>query len=269
MSKLTRDITLELSGLHIRECDDGKKSRTVEGHAVVFGVRSVNLTPWSSIREVYEIMEPGCINQALIDRSDVVLTAFHDNQLIMGRSTCGKGTLRLSLDAKGLAISCDLPNTTTANDMLELISRGDIRGMSFAFTTDEDDSENCVRYEKTTELGDGNREVWLRHVCRVDALYDVTIAGHPAYQQTDLSARSIDTAIDNLRTAPSTSTIADADAASVPAGSPDGQSPTSKRSDDDAAADEAARRAEEERRQRERIQQIHALQVELDYLKGY
>ena len=178
---------MSVSGLHVRETDDGLKGRTIEGYAVVFGVRSVNLTPWSSVREVYEIMEPGSITNDLLNRSDVVLTAFHNNQIILGRSREGNGTLSLMLDEHGLKINCTLAETRTADELLTSIERGDITGMSFAFTADEEDSENGVSYERTAE--NAGKEVWLRHVKKVTGLYDVTIAGHPAYKQTTLEAR--------------------------------------------------------------------------------
>ena len=151
MSKLERQIELQVSELHVRETGDGKKSRTVEGYAMLFGVRSLNLTPWSNEREVYEIMEPGCITPDLLSRSDVVLTAFHNNQLILGRWRKGNGTLSLEIDQRGLKIRCTLAETATADELLSAIERGDISGMSFAFTADEEDSVNGVSYEKTGE----------------------------------------------------------------------------------------------------------------------
>ena len=164
---------------------------------MVFGVRSVNLVPWSSWREVYEIMEPGCITEELINSSDVVLTAFHDNSKILGRSVNGKGTLSLSIDDTGLMQSCEWPKTNTADELLVAIQRGDIAGMSFAFEADEDDSENGVSYERLEEKTEDGKEVWLRHVKRVTALYDVTVAGHPAYPQTDIARREIDEFLDS------------------------------------------------------------------------
>lgn len=191
MKRNVRQINLALSGLHIREANEGEDSRIIEGHAVVFGVRSVNLVPWSSYREVYEVMEKGSIDMDLISRSDVVLTAFHNNEKILGRSVNGKGTLRMSIDDKGLFISCELARTQTGDDMLELIKRGDVSGMSFCYTCDEDDSENGVSYEKMEERTADGKEVWIRHVKRCNGLYDVTIAGHPAYQQTDIAQREL------------------------------------------------------------------------------
>ena len=195
MSKLERQIELQVSELHVRETGDGKKSRTVEGYAMLFGVRSLNLTPWSSERVVYEIMEPGCITPDLLSRSDVVLTAFHNNQLILGRWRKGNGTLSLEIDQRGLKIRCTLAETATADELLSAIERGDISGMSFAFTADEEDSVNGVSYEKTAEKTAEGKAVWLRHVKKVTGLFDVTIAGHPAYEQTTIEAREIDEAI--------------------------------------------------------------------------
>lgn len=188
--------SLKFSGLHVRESEDGERSRTVEGYAVVFNQRSVNLTPWSSYREVYEIMEKGSISQDLVNRSDVVLTAFHNNEIILGRSVNGRGTLQLQVDGKGLAVRCTLADTATGNELLASIERGDITGMSFAYTADEEDSENGVSYERIDTTADG-KEVWLRHVKTVTGLYDVTIAGHPAYPQTEIAQREVDSFLDD------------------------------------------------------------------------
>ena len=193
---LLRATPLAVSGMHVREAAEGGESRLVEGHAVVFGVRSVNLVPWSDWREVYEVMEPGCITPELINRSDVVLTAFHDNQLILGRSINGKGTLALTIDERGMKQSCEWPNATYADNLLESLKRGDISGMSFAFEADEDDSENGVSYERLPERSKDGKEIFIRHVKRVIGLYDVTVAGHPAYPQTDIARREIDAFLD-------------------------------------------------------------------------
>ena len=178
-------------GLQVREPMEGQsESRRVEGRPIVFGVRSVNLTPWSSSRKVYEILEPGCISNELLQRSDVILNINHSNMVtdVLGRCNMGKGTLELGLRESYVEASCDLPRTNTANDTLELIKRGDISGMSFAFEDDWEDTENGVSLERTNEIEDG-KEVWLRHVKRITGLYDVSIVTHPAYEQTSVATR--------------------------------------------------------------------------------
>ena len=101
----------------------------------------------------------------------------------------------LELRGDGIDCRCDLPKTNNANDALELMKRGDITGMSFAFEDDWEDSENGVSYEKTNDIEDG-KEVWLRHVKKITGLYDVAIVTHPAYEQTNVGLREASEAID-------------------------------------------------------------------------
>ena len=201
--KQVRFIPIESCGLQLREPQEGQnESRTIEGTPIVFGVRSVNLTPWSDTREVYEVLEPGCITPDLLKRSDVILNLNHSNMVpdVLGRCRNGEGTLSLELREKNVGCRCELPNTNNANDALELMRRGDITGMSFAFSDDYQDSENGVSYERTDEKTDDGKEVWLRHVKRITGLYDVSIVTHPAYEQTSVGTREqaveIDKAID-------------------------------------------------------------------------
>ena len=196
--KQVRFFPNDLCGLQVREDENGQQSREVNGRAIVFGVRSVNLTPWSSTRVVYEVLEPGCLTQELINRSDVIYNLNHNSSVlnVLGRfRNSEKDTLKLELRADGVYNSCELPQTTAANDALELIKRGDINGQSFAFEDDWEDTENGVSYERTNETIDG-KEVWIRHVKKIIGLYDVSIVTHPAYEQTSVTTRENSEAID-------------------------------------------------------------------------
>lgn len=197
--KQTRFIPTNDCGLQLREPQEGQQdSREIEGRPIVFGVRSVNLTPWSSTRKVYEILEPGCISRELLVKSDVILNLNHSNMVpdVLGRfRNSDKDTLSLELRGDGIDCRCELPKTNNANDALELMKRGDITGMSFAFEDDWEDSENGVSYEKTNDIEDG-KEVWLRHVKKITALYDVAIVTHPAYEQTSVGLREASEAIE-------------------------------------------------------------------------
>ena len=199
MTKQVRFIPAETCGLQLREPQEGQQeNRTIEGRPIVFGVRSVNLTPWSSTRKVYEVLEPGCISRELLQKSDVVLNLNHSNMVpdVLGRyRNTDRDTLSLELRGDGIDCRCELPNTSNANDALELIKRGDINGMSFAFEDDYEDTENGVSYERTNDVEDG-KEVWLRHVKKITGLYDVSIVTHPAYEQTTVGMREASDAID-------------------------------------------------------------------------
>ena len=195
--KQTRFIPIEECNLQVREDANGQPSRTVVGHPIVYGVRSVNLTPWSDTRVVFEILEPGCITQDVFDRSDVIYNNNHSTRIedMIGRCYKGKGTLSIKPGERNVEISCDYPNTTVGNDTLEQIRLGNVFGMSFAFRDDWEDTENGVSYERTNETIDG-KEVWLRHVKRILELYDVANVTHPAYEQTDVATREASDAID-------------------------------------------------------------------------
>lgn len=189
--KKKRTITI-VSGLRIREATDGAESRTIEGYALKFGVRSRLLCDWWN--NYYEVLEPGCVTREMLDKQDIKLTMFHDRQLVLARSNKGNGTLSYEVDKVGVKFWAEMPHTVDGDKALELVSRGDIAGCSFIYSTDEGDSENAVSYERLDEKGDDGEDILLRHVKRIDNVYDFTITTDPAYEQTDVSKREVEAA---------------------------------------------------------------------------
>lgn len=189
--KKKRTIAI-VSGLRIREATDGAESRTIEGYALKFGVRSRLLCDWWN--NYYEVLEPGCVTREMLDKQDIKLTMFHDRQLVLARSNKGNGTLSYEVDKVGVKFWAEMPHTVDGDKALELVSRGDIAGCSFIYSTDEEDSENAVSYERLDEKGDDGEDILLRHVKRIDNVYDFTITTDPAYEQTDVSKREVEAA---------------------------------------------------------------------------
>lgn len=189
--KKKRTIAI-VSGLRIREATDGAESRTIEGYALKFGVRSRLLCDWWN--NYYEVLEPGCVTREMLDKQDIKLTMFHDRQLVLARSNKGNGTLSYEVDKVGVKFWAEMPHTVDGDKALELESRGDIAGCSFIYSTDEGDSENAVSYERLDEKGDDGEDILLRHVKRIDNVYDFTITTDPAYEQTDVSKREVEAA---------------------------------------------------------------------------
>ena len=89
--------------LKVREASEGGESRVIEGYALKFGVRSRLLLDWW-VGVYYEILEPGCITRETLDACDIMLTMFHDRQLILGRSKMGVGTLHYEIDEIGVGV---------------------------------------------------------------------------------------------------------------------------------------------------------------------
>ena len=179
-----------VADLRIREAAGGQQSRTIEGYALKFGVRSRLLCDWWDY--YYEQLEPGCVTRETLDRQDIKLTLFHDRQLILARSNKGAGTLNYEVDAVGVRFWAEMPHTVDGDKALELVGRGDIAGCSFCYSTDEGDSENAVSYERLKEKAEDGSDILLRHVKRIDNVYDFTLAADPAFEQTTVSRREVE-----------------------------------------------------------------------------
>lgn len=117
----TKRITFK--NLNLRSTEkEGKKC--VEG-IIPYDSRSVPI--WG----VTEVIERGAFKKTLSESDEVRALWNHDDSLVLGSSK--SGTLDLEDTADGLICRCELPNTTYANDLYEIITRGDVRTMSFGF----------------------------------------------------------------------------------------------------------------------------------------
>nr|DAY86046.1 MAG TPA: prohead serine protease [Caudoviricetes sp.] len=165
----------------IREAEDGDDSRVIEGYAIVFGVESRMLVDyWDNYRE---IIEPGAITEDDLKRMDIKMTLWHNRERLLARWKRGEGSLLLSVDEVGVKYRFAAPLTQDGTTALELVKRGDLAGSSFTYWSDESSS---VRYTKD------NEDVLLRHVTRIDEVFEMTIASDPAYVQTSVTAREVE-----------------------------------------------------------------------------
>ena len=122
--------------------------------------------------EYREVIDPRALDKT--DMRDVPLRYNHsDNVMVMARTR--NKTLQLIKDDEGLRILADLANTTAGRDLYELIKRGDVDKMSFAFTVARDD------YDVETRT---------RRILAVDKIFDVSAVDSPAYETTSISVRS-------------------------------------------------------------------------------
>lgn len=152
------------------------KGRTISGYAIVFNQKSEVLREGG--RKFREIILPGAITPSIINRSDIKFYIDHDNSRLVARSNQGKGSLHLSIDAKGLRFSFSAPRTADGDFAVEMIARGDLTGCSFAFSDVEDTWE------------DGASGVYLRKIKKIGSLHDVSIVQTPAYPQTTVGVRN-------------------------------------------------------------------------------
>jgi HK97 family phage prohead protease len=147
--------------------------RTVEGYAAVFS--SPTTIDWFT-----EVIEPGAFDEAL-SRSDCRALFNHKDSYLLARQS--SGTLSLSIDERGLRYTFESPNTTVGNDILEMITRGDLKESSFAFTVAEQ--------EWAEEKDEAGNWTYTRKIKKIDRLYDVSPVTYPAYADTSVAARSL------------------------------------------------------------------------------
>ena len=152
--------------------------RRVSGVAAVFNSPSQVL--FEGNRRFIEIILPGAIDEALINRSDVKALVDHNRERLLARSNKGKGTLSLSITSTGLLYSFDAPHTADGDFAVEMVRRGDVDGSSFAFSV----AEGGDSWEKRS---DG---IYLRKIKKINGLYDVTVTASAAYPQTSVGVRN-------------------------------------------------------------------------------
>lgn len=141
---------------------------TVAGYAAVFDSET-------DIGGMFrEKIAPGAFSPSL--NGDVRALWNHDTNHVLGRTKAG--TLRLSEDDKGLAVEIDLPDTQAARDLRENMRLGNVDGMSFGFR---------VTKQEWDESGD----IPLRTIQEVE-LFEVSAVTFPAYEDTELALRSLE-----------------------------------------------------------------------------
>lgn len=96
---------------------------------------------------------------------------------LLGRTT--SGTLLLTEDATGLRFELTPPDTQLGRDVLTLVERGDISGMSFGFRAIKDQ-------------WDVGQEHYIRTVLEAE-LREITITSLPAYPESgvEIAKRSL------------------------------------------------------------------------------
>lgn len=142
---------------------------TIQGYAAVFGQESLPIGVGP--HQFTERIRRGAFARSL--RNDIVGPYDHNPANVLARTS--SHTMDLGEDAVGLRAVIRLPGTQLGRDIYELVKRGDLRGMSFSFSTRKD-LWNAAHTER--ELID----VELR---------EVSVVTFPAYPQTNIQARSI------------------------------------------------------------------------------
>lgn len=154
------------------QCRSELRGDTLVGHAAVFNQRA-------QMGGEYEQLSRTAFDAVLKSAdTDAVALINHDADQLLGRQSAG--TLRLRTDDEGLAFEVDLPDTTYANNLRQLVSRGDMRGASFGFIPDLKEST----YERDADGAS------VHTINALTFLRDVGPVTFPAYAGTGVALRS-------------------------------------------------------------------------------
>jgi HK97 family phage prohead protease len=160
----------ELSEVRVEE-----NGNTITGHAAVYG-QMTRIGDW-----FYEIIAPGAFDRA--DLSDVAFYLNHNiDALPMARSrkSIPNSTMKVTPDVKGLGIntSLDIENNTDSRALISAVNRQDVSGMSFSFLVGDEDWQGL------------DTEMPTRTIKTVAKVIEVSAVTYPAYEGTDIDARS-------------------------------------------------------------------------------
>lgn len=179
MKKEIRTFTFE-----VRAEENEEHGNMLTGQPIVFGVRT-------NIGWYDEIIADGALDET--DLKDVRFLVNHNTDMIplaRSRNNNENSTMQMMVvPEQGMFIRVDLDteNNSEAKSLYSAVERGDIDGMSFMFSVDEDSWEDIDSDHPT------------RTIRKISRVYEVSAVTFPAYEQTSISARGLSGALDSAR----------------------------------------------------------------------
>ena len=139
-----------------------------------------------------EVIDRGALDQA--DLKDVRFLVNHDVDsipLARSRNNNENSTMQMTVMDDGLHIRVDLDTegNPRAKELYSAISRQDVSGMSFMFNVKDD------RWE------DLDSDYPTRHITALGKVFEVSAVTFPAYEQTSINARSLESGKASLESA--------------------------------------------------------------------
>ena len=126
------------------------------------------------------------------DLRDVRFLVNHNTDMIplaRSRNNTENSTMQMVVVREGMDIRVDLDteNNAEAKSLYSAVSRGDISGMSFMFTVDEDSWDDLESDHPT------------RTIRKIGKVFEVSAVTFPAYEATSIQARGLSDALDSAR----------------------------------------------------------------------
>jgi HK97 family phage prohead protease len=154
--------------------DGADKPPELVGYASVFG-QETEISDWFGGWR--EMVAPGAFRKT-IKESDIRALWNHDPNIVLGRNKAG--TLQLKEDEHGLHTVIQPPDNEWGRPVLDAVKRGDVTGMSIAFQVVKEQIERPAK--ESQELP--------KRTIKEAKLFDVSPVTFPAFEQTEIDARS-------------------------------------------------------------------------------
>ena len=184
MSEKEREIRSFLGAVESRAADNDDQIH-LTGIPIVFN-KSADIGGWWE-----EVIEPTAIDEETL--RDVRLLVNHDFRgipLARSRRNTPNATMRLFLRPEEVYMEADLDaKNPKALELDSAIKRGDISGMSFAFLVDGD------RWDRL------DSDYPKRTITHISEIFEVSVVNEPAYSQTEISSRSLESGKKSLEEA--------------------------------------------------------------------
>lgn len=157
----------------------------IEGRPIVF----------NSITDIggmfREVIDEGALDGT--DLRDVRFLVNHNMDMIplaRSRRNNGNSTMTLAVDSEGMRISVllDTENNADAKALYSAVERGDLDGMSFCFSVENERWEGI------------DTDYPTRHIEKIASVIEVSAVTFPAYASTEIYARSAE-ALENAKEA--------------------------------------------------------------------
>ena len=165
-------------------------SETGDGEKIITG-RPIVYNSRTNLGDFDEIIDASALDNA--DLTDVRFLVNHNTSMIplaRSRRNNGNSTMKLTPDSEGLNldfVKLDTENNSDARSLYSAVSRGDVTGMSFMFFVDGERWENL------------ESEHPVRHITAISRVLEVSAVTWPAYESTEIYARSEASALDSAK----------------------------------------------------------------------
>lgn len=177
--------------VELRSFDFEVRAQQDEDHGTYLDGTPIVYEQWTDLGWYDERIADGALTDT--DLRDVRFLVNHNTDMIplaRSRNKNENSTMQMSVeDGVGMHIrvNLDTESNAEAKALYSAVQRGDISGMSFMFVVDGDSWDDI------------DSEHPKRTITAIRKVMEVSAVTFPAYEQTSISARGLDSALDNAK----------------------------------------------------------------------